>query len=107
MSNHSQELDKFLKALAENTDMQESLTASVKKVSTETELNSLLTEQAYNAGYNITAEDAELLIQLGMEKAENTELTDETLDQVSGGIKIKRFGSTTGRLINNIIKLFT
>lgn len=85
MSGNTHELNKFLKELAENTRMQEGLKQSAQNVCSEAEVNQLFLEQAENAGYHLTADDIEWLLQKAKKQAENTELTDEALEQVNSG----------------------
>lgn len=95
MSSNKQELEKFLQELAKNTSMQEKLKQSAQNVTSEAEVNQLFLNQAETAGYNVDPGDMESVIQKAKQKAESSELTDESLEQVNGG-----FLATTGLVLS-------
>lgn len=85
MSDTTQAFEKFQKELAENTEMQESLKRSAQNVTSEEEVHQLFLEHAKSAGYPVTQEDIAVFLEKAKQLIENSEISDEALEEVSGG----------------------
>lgn len=101
MTEATQDLEKFIHDLSTDASMQESFNNMLETTDASSIKQSIATYMQ-SAGYDIKDESIDALLREMKKSLEKTELTDESLDAVSGGYK-----SIQGIDVDNLIGIGT